>query len=165
MKKIKIITLVLNKETGEFDTTKFNEFLANNIVEKTDDHFFQIENNVYWTYAFHYECENYVSKKTQIIKKAEIKNDIFSGLTEKEKLLFQKLKLWRNEKAKSEGINSFIICHNTQLVEITKIMPDSLEKLKTINGIGKQKAEKYGKEILEIIKNKDEGNKNTDKPN
>lgn len=160
MKKIKIITLSLNKETGEFDTTKLDEFLENNIIEKEENHFFEVDNNVYWTYAFHYETENEIFSPLKSEKKTsqKTKNNI-SSLTDNDKILFQQLKLWRNEKAKSDGINAFIICHNSQLIEIAKIKPDTIEKLKTINGIGKQKSEKYGQEILEIIKKQDELNK------
>lgn len=149
MKKIKIITLVFNKKLGDFDTEKLDEFLSNNVIEKEFNNFFQIDDNVYWSFAFHYNCNEPVLRNKHLPTQ-----DDTGTLNDNEKLLFQKLKIWRQEKAKSEGISSYIICHNSQLIQIIKTMPDNLEKLKTIKGIGKMKAEKYGKEILEVLNNK-----------
>ena len=53
--------------------------------------------------------------------------------------------------SKKEGIPPYIICNNVQLARIVVKRPSSLNALQEIEGIGKSKIEKYGKEILQII--------------
>ena len=46
---------------------------------------------------------------------------------------------------------AFMIMHQKVLVQIAEEKPSTKEELMQINGFGKRKWEKYGKEILDII--------------
>ena len=72
-------------------------------------------------------------------------------LTENDWPLFNVLREWQAERSKEEGILPYIICTNLQLAKITVTRPSSLNALQGIEGIGKSKLEKYGKEILKIL--------------
>lgn len=65
--------------------------------------------------------------------------------------IFQQLKAFRLQKSREEKIKPYYIYNDNQLKELIAKMPDSLEELKKVNGFGEIKAEKYGKEILEIL--------------
>ena len=67
------------------------------------------------------------------------------------KELFNKLKLWRRERANKEGIRPYIIFSDATLIEIVNKMPKSKEELFDIRGVGEKKVLKYGDDIINII--------------
>lgn len=65
--------------------------------------------------------------------------------------LFERMREWRGDRARGEGIPSYVICNNRQLAEIVKHRPQTLAALAEINGFGDAKLKKYGKELLGIL--------------
>lgn len=65
--------------------------------------------------------------------------------------LFQSLKQWRAAKAKESGVPHFQILHQKTLVQIAVNLPDSMEALISIKGIGKKLSEKYGQELIGLV--------------
>lgn len=72
-------------------------------------------------------------------------------LPEDRKALYRTLRTWRNERAKTDGVPSYVIARNVQVAEICKRLPRSLAELKEIDGIGEATCEKYGRDILARI--------------
>ena len=68
------------------------------------------------------------------------------------KELFERLKVWRRIKANKENVKPYIIFSDSSLMEIVNILPKNLEELKEIRGGGEKKLQKYGEEIIDIIK-------------
>lgn len=66
--------------------------------------------------------------------------------------LFDKLKAWRRERAREEGIKPYIIFSDASLIEIANKLPKTKEDLMNIRGVGEKKIDKYGEEILNFIK-------------
>jgi len=58
------------------------------------------------------------------------------------------LREWRRLTAKERGIPAFVVLHDTTLEEICRVMPSSIQQLRTITGIGERKAEMFGQGIL-----------------
>ena len=58
----------------------------------------------------------------------------------------------RRETAEKEGIPPFVIANNSHVSEIVRKEIKTLDALKQINGFGKKKVEKYGQDIIGIIK-------------
>ncbi len=65
--------------------------------------------------------------------------------------LFQALKDWRNNKARELEVHNFQILHQTTLLDLSNILPQSASELKRVKGIGKKKAQSFGGELLELI--------------
>ncbi|MBL8397181.1 MAG: DNA helicase RecQ [Candidatus Accumulibacter sp.] len=65
--------------------------------------------------------------------------------------LVAKLRLWRSEKAQSQGVPAYVILHDRTLSEIANARPDSRLALLEIAGIGAVKAQRYGDELLAIV--------------
>jgi ATP-dependent DNA helicase RecQ len=59
---------------------------------------------------------------------------------------------WRRETAKEQNIPAFVVLHDTTLDEICHVRPGSIARLLLISGIGERKAELYGREILDALK-------------
>ncbi len=67
--------------------------------------------------------------------------------------LFNHLVGLRKKIAHEEGVPVYIIFSNATLKEIEKLMPQDLEALGKVSGIGEAKLSKYGERFLELIKN------------
>lgn len=64
--------------------------------------------------------------------------------------LMDTMKQFRSEVAKSQSIPAYCVLDNKTLEAIVLACPQTIGALHTINGIGKQKLEKYGNSILHI---------------
>ncbi len=70
-----------------------------------------------------------------------------------DKPLYDLLRKWRIERAKQENLPAYVYFRNDQLVSIVRTKPKSLEELKRNSGMGSTKVEKYGRQILDIVRN------------
>lgn len=67
--------------------------------------------------------------------------------------LFNKLRIWRKNKANSQGIKPYIIFSDTTLMELANKNPKTKDELMSIRGMGEKKYERYGEDILKIMNN------------
>ena len=65
--------------------------------------------------------------------------------------VFQTLKQWRAEKAEKMKMANFMVCHNSELIDIAYNQPKSIDELRLIKGFGNRKAEKYGDDIISVL--------------
>ena len=70
--------------------------------------------------------------------------------------IFQALRQWRAEIARSHGVPAYVIFHDSTLREIAIARPESLEALGHVSGVGVRKLESYGASILAHITQFDE---------
>lgn len=66
--------------------------------------------------------------------------------------LYNELKAYRLQKSREEKIKPYYIFNNSQLDDLLAKMPVSKQDLQSVSGFGPVKAEKYGDDILNIIK-------------
>jgi ATP-dependent DNA helicase RecQ len=67
------------------------------------------------------------------------------------------LREWRRNKARETDVSAFIILHDSTLEELCRRRPVYFAELRKVPGIGEKKAETYGVEILQALKNFREG--------
>ena len=65
--------------------------------------------------------------------------------------LYKALKDYRLKKSREEGVKPYVVYNNSQLEEIVKSPPETLEAMKRINGFGEVRCSKYGEDILKVI--------------
>jgi translin len=65
--------------------------------------------------------------------------------------IYKALTAWRTRKSTEENIAPSIIIHNSILKEIIRLRPSTPHELMAIKGFGERRVNKYGKEILAII--------------
>jgi hypothetical protein len=65
--------------------------------------------------------------------------------------IYQALKKYRLDKSRKEKIKPYFLYNNSQLEEIIRISPKTIEELKKVNGFGDVKCAKYGEDIIKII--------------
>ena len=140
--QVKLFTIRLDSDTWEIDQNSLNDFLETVSFKKSDTHFVEAVEN-YWSVMVHYE-EQSETQNQELIKPVE--------MNEEEKVLFQNLKKWRTEKAVELGFKSFMVCYDSELFNIVVKKPKSIEELKMIKGFSNLKSQKYGDDIISLLK-------------
>ena len=75
------------------------------------------------------------------------------GLTgEAERDLFEALRAKRSELAKANGNAPFMVFPDRTLIELATRRPASAAALATIHGVGQAKRERWGQDVLEVIR-------------
>ena len=64
--------------------------------------------------------------------------------------LRERLQAWRNERFKQDNIPAYMIMHQTTLLSIASLVPQTKKDLLNIKGFGEASFKKYGEEILAI---------------
>ncbi len=70
---------------------------------------------------------------------------------------FAALKAWRSEVAKEHNLPAYIVFNDATLAQMAASAPDSLSALAGISGVGAKKLEAYGRQILRVLEQLDEG--------
>jgi DNA helicase II / ATP-dependent DNA helicase PcrA len=65
--------------------------------------------------------------------------------------LFERLREWRMETAKAESVPAYVVFTDLTLQAIAEVRPATPDQLLSINGIGRNKQEKYGDAVLELL--------------
>jgi ATP-dependent DNA helicase RecQ len=71
--------------------------------------------------------------------------------------LAEYLREWRRSMARENKVPAYIILHDSTLEELCRQRPSNLAQLKQVPGIGEKKADVYGAEILQVLRNYDGG--------
>lgn len=138
--QIRIFTLPFDSGTESFPDEIISEFCSNKKVRWLKTEFFQRDGKPFWSVAVHYE----------VVLPPESGES--RGLDDAEKLLYERLRLWRKEEAARHRLPPYMVARNSQLVEMVRQRCQTLESLKGIKGFGKKSIQKYGKQLIEIIK-------------
>jgi ATP-dependent DNA helicase RecQ len=87
--------------------------------------------------------------------------DIFAASTEEnaafDPALAENLREWRRSMAREQKVPAFVVLHDSTLEELCRQRPSTLTALRRVAGIGERKAEIYGAEILQVLRNFDTG--------
>lgn len=140
--QVKVFSIGLEAERLEKDQKMLNEFLATVAFKKSSTQYIEEEN--FWSLIVHYE-ENETSKPASLERKS------FEDLSGKDQQVYMYLKEWRTNKAEKLQQKNYMICHNSELIDLAMYKPSTLDELQQIKGFGPQKAEKFGDDILAIL--------------
>ena len=66
-------------------------------------------------------------------------------------ILIDKLRAWRSEVARKQGIPAYVVLHDVTIDGIASLRPRTQEQLRGIAGIGDKKLERYGRELIAIV--------------
>ncbi|WP_028229630.1 DNA helicase RecQ [Paraburkholderia ferrariae] len=73
------------------------------------------------------------------------------GMSARQRSRWERLRLWRTETAKSDGVPAYVIFHDATLAEIARNGPESIDELRDIPGMGARKLERFGEELIEVV--------------
>ncbi len=80
-----------------------------------------------------------------------------AALAEYDPGLAENLREWRRNMAREQKVPAFVVLHDSTLEELCRQRPTTLAGLRQIPGIGERKAEVYGAEILQVLRDFDAG--------
>ncbi len=72
-------------------------------------------------------------------------------LSKSEQAIFDKLRWWRVETARANGVPAYVVFQDATLREIARTKPTSMDQLRGVSGVGEKKLVSYGDEIVAII--------------
>jgi len=67
------------------------------------------------------------------------------------------LRRLRLELAREDGVPPFVVASDRTLRDVAVLRPRTLDELQQAHGIGRAKAERYGKRLLEAVAERDPG--------
>lgn len=158
--KIRFITV--HFDGYEFESQVLEEFLLDKHVESMQQYFFQTRENPHVLFIIRYQDQHHEPLPMSPMKEKSQTKSWKSLLNEESMPLFEKLRSWRNERAKDAGIPSYVIGSNRVLALISNRRPTAISHLGEIEGVGKGTCEKYGEEILAIFNSTLEGEKDNE---
>ncbi len=65
--------------------------------------------------------------------------------------VFERLRAWRSERAKEQGVPAYVVFSDATLREIATTLPSSLAGLSKVSGIGETKLARYGQQVLDVL--------------
>ncbi|MBV6462422.1 MAG: Ribonuclease D [Flavobacteriales bacterium] len=147
--KIKHYYIRLNKENLQIDQDTLNSFLDNVVVKKTVTELINGQPN-FWSILVFYD-EQKADRQDKNSEKVAVTSE--TELTAEEKNIYDVLREWRQDKASELNVPNYVVAHNTELMTIAKIKPQSLDELSKVKGFvsGGQKIAKYGDDIIAVL--------------
>lgn len=145
--EVKIFTVPIFDEGSIQD--EMNRFLRGHKVLEMEQKLVTHGQNSYWTYSIRYVTGATVAESRT--KKEKI--DYRDVLDERTFGVFSRLRELRKEIAQAEAIPVYAVFTNAELAKIAELEEMSGKNLTSINGIGKNKMEKYGNRIIAMYKN------------
>ena len=109
---------------------------------------------LYYTLSVHRRLEISASQAEPPGPKPRVKagkRETMTILLEAEKPLFNSLKRWRGQVAKDLQQPPYMVFSDKTLINIAHYSPSTLDELLEIHGVGKDKLEKHGDTILELV--------------
>ena len=143
--KVKVFHIRLTKEHLQIDQENINDFLSSVSVQKTVSELVTGQPNFWSILVFYNDLKiQKEESRTNKIAVTELENQ-----TEYETL--KTLKKWRQNKAEHLNIPNFMVCHNSELMTIAKLKPQTLDDFLKIKGFGRRKIAKFGSDILAVL--------------
>jgi DNA helicase-2/ATP-dependent DNA helicase PcrA len=65
--------------------------------------------------------------------------------------IYERLKRWRAERAKADGVPAYVVFHDRTLGAIAEEMPGDRAALSEISGVGPTKLDRYADEVLAVV--------------
>jgi ATP-dependent DNA helicase RecQ len=65
--------------------------------------------------------------------------------------LFERLRAWRRERARSDGVPAYVVFPDATLREIAAVRPASVGELTAVKGVGPAKLERYAADVLDLV--------------
>lgn len=147
--KVKAFQIRLNEIHQKIDQETVNNFLSGVTVKKTASSF--VADASYWSVLAYYTEDKPQMRLITGQKTDKLFFPVDTELNETEKRIYEALKDWRQGKADAQGLPSYLVAGNAELITIAKIRPQNLDELLKIRGFGSQKIAKYGEDIIALL--------------
>ena len=126
---------------------ELNAFCASHKIVSVEKHFSPAGADSFWAF-----CISYIEKNAgSVAFTKKDKTDYREVLNERDFGVYSKLRLLRKAIAEKEGIPVYALFSNEQLAIMVRKSVITESAMHSIDGIGKARVEKYGKEFLMLL--------------
>jgi superfamily II DNA helicase RecQ len=136
----------INAKGDEDAEKELNDFLRIHRIVHVEKSLVMSSGSEYWTF-----CVEYLEKGDFNRSMKKTKVDYRDLLTPTQFTVFDKLRKLRKTLANSEGVPVFSIFTNEQLSSIVTRQCKTTDDLRSIQGVGDARIEKYGRLVMEIL--------------
>lgn len=158
--QIKLFTIPINN-VEEYNE-EVNKFLRSNKIVEIEKHILQTGASYSWCFYISYIDSVYQKEQNN----TRTKIDYMKVLDTKTFTKFSKLREIRKQIATENAVSAYIVFTDAELAEIAKLPELTINKLKTIKGIGDKKTKKYGEQFIKMFNEiKNETNREPDTGN
>jgi len=143
--------------SGEEETEALNRFLGGHRILAIDRFFIQDGANSAWSLCISFEPAAALAGRPQAGGKrgGGVKVDYRDVLNEQDFAVFARLRDLRKDLAEAEGVPAYAIFTNEQLSEMVQRRVRTMAALVDIKGVGEARAEKHGKQVLDLLRRTD----------
>ena len=127
---------------------EMNSFISSHRVLKIEKRFSETAEGVFWCICIEYLKGGNANSESR--NKAN-KTNYKEVLTEDQFKKFTELREIRKEIAKEETLPAYAVFTDEELAGISKLEEISLKKIKSVEGIGEKKVERYGQKFLDLL--------------
>jgi superfamily II DNA helicase RecQ len=128
---------------GEVLTEELNVFLRSKKILQTESHLTQEGNNTFWCFCIKYVEDVSIQDKFPA-PKVDYKQVLDAVTFER----FSKMREIRKKVSQEDVVPAYAVFTDEELAGLAKIETLTLANMKTVQGIGQKKVEKYGKFFL-----------------
>lgn len=130
---------------GTEQNEELNRFLRSVKVVGVEKHFYCNGDNAYWTFCVEYVLAPSIRPVQERKEKVDYKNVLDATTFE----IFSKLRVIRKVIAEDDAVPAYSVFTDAELAEISKLHDLNEKSLKSINGIGEKRLDKYGRRMIE----------------
>ena len=146
--KLKLFTFRLGPGAEGFDDRELLTFCADRDVLAVQERFFVHQDVPTWALLVSYRD---VLRPGDREPAAAGRTDWRAELDDGERALFDKIRRWRNDRAKRHGRPPYALFTNQQMAEIARRQPRTQADLREVHGIGEAKLRDFGDELLAML--------------
>jgi superfamily II DNA helicase RecQ len=149
--KIRVITLPLG-EDGTFDDEPLQVLLHERRALAVSEHFFVYEGRPTLALVVQYreQGSQEVARAGQPASRRDERGA--PEVAPEERVRFEALRRWRNERARKDGKPAYVLFTNEHLLQIVRTRPATPSALQAIDGIGEARVRDYADEVLAVLK-------------
>lgn len=92
------------------------------------------------------------ARKKTTAKTLAAREDKLAMLDPAARALWARLRAWRTEVAKKHGVPAYVVFHDATLAELVRLHPRTENELRQVPGMGARKLERYGDDLIEILR-------------
>jgi ATP-dependent DNA helicase RecQ len=89
--------------------------------------------------------------KVKQTSRSGARTDPTDGMSSVQRGRWERLRTWRSETAREDGVPAYVIFHDATLAELARSAPATVDELRGIPGIGARKLERFGEALLEVV--------------
>lgn len=163
--RVNLFTFRYSATLGGFDDEPLQSFLRDKEVLSFREHFFSVNAVPHLVCVLSWQDRVVTASDLELARgvmqpasergsppgSRGARPDPAGSLSEPDRVLYNTLREWRSSRAREEGVPPYVIFNNRELVEIVVRKPDSPTALSNVNGIGKNKVERYGSLVLAVL--------------